>query len=52
VLTDPSQQAWLEKMPSSLGDACPIDQPEEQKGVTFEVLVGLMALTKQKASGF
>jgi hypothetical protein len=28
VLTDPSQQAWLEKVPSSPGTACPIDQPE------------------------
>jgi hypothetical protein len=31
-----SQQARLEKIPSSLSAACPIDQPEEENGVVFE----------------
>jgi hypothetical protein len=28
VHADPSQHAWLEKIPLSLGSTCPIDRPE------------------------
>jgi hypothetical protein len=36
VLADPSGQAGLEKVPSSLGVTYPIDQPEDQQSVIFE----------------
>jgi hypothetical protein len=36
MLADPSSQPWPEKIPSLLGTACPIDQPEERKSVIFE----------------
>jgi hypothetical protein len=36
VLADHSQQIWLEKHLFSLRIAYPIDQPEEQKSVTFD----------------
>jgi hypothetical protein len=36
VLEGPSRQAWLEKIPSSLGAACPIDQTEKRKSVIFK----------------
>jgi hypothetical protein len=35
VHPDHSQQAWLEKIPSSLGTAGHIGQPEERKSVIF-----------------
>jgi hypothetical protein len=36
AFADPSRQAWLVKISSPLGAACPIDQPEEGKNVIFE----------------
>jgi hypothetical protein len=37
VLADGSGQAWLGKIPSSVGAACSIDQLEERKSVIFQV---------------
>jgi hypothetical protein len=36
VLADPSRRAWLEKIPSSLGAAYPIDQSKQWKSARFE----------------
>jgi hypothetical protein len=47
---DPSRQAWFEKIPSSLGAACPTDQPEIERVLYSKLL--LTALMEQKASDF
>jgi hypothetical protein len=52
VLANPSQQVWSENIPSLLRASCPIDQPEEQKRITFEALLLLTALVAQNPSGF
>jgi hypothetical protein len=52
VLADPSQRTWLEKILSSPGAACPIDQLKGRKSVIFESLFRLTALMEQKASDF
>jgi hypothetical protein len=43
---------WVEKIPSSLGAARPIDQSGERLSVIFEPFLLLTTLRKQKARGF
>jgi hypothetical protein len=50
ALADPSRQAWLEKIPFSLGSAYSIHQPEQRKSLIFNAFSG--RLIEQKANGF
>jgi hypothetical protein len=50
MLAGSSRPAWFTKITSSLGAACPVDQPEERRNVIFKAF--LTALMEQKASSF